>query len=42
MTETIGNPLSWSAKEIGTVGKHIGSVATHIGHDPKDLSLIHI
>jgi uncharacterized membrane protein len=39
MTETIGNPLSWSAKEIGTVGKHIGSVATHIGHDPKDLEM---
>jgi len=39
MTETIGNPLSWSAQEISTVGRHIGSVATHVGHDPKDLEM---
>jgi uncharacterized membrane protein len=32
MTKTIGNPLSWSAKEIGVVGQHLGSVAGHIGH----------
>jgi uncharacterized membrane protein len=32
MTETIGNPLSWSAKEIGAVGRHIGSVAGKVGH----------
>jgi len=32
MTETIGNPLSWGAKEIGVVGRHLGSVAGKIGH----------
>lgn len=32
MTQTIGNPLSWSAREIGAVGRHIGAAATHIGH----------
>jgi uncharacterized membrane protein len=32
MTETIGNPLSWGAKEIGAVGRHLGSVAGKIGH----------
>jgi len=34
MTETIGNPLSWSAREVGAVGRHIGSVAGRIGHKP--------
>ena len=32
MTETIGNPLSWGAKEIGVVGRHLGSAAGRIGH----------
>jgi uncharacterized membrane protein len=32
MTETIGNPLSWSAQEIGTVGRHLGSAVGKIGH----------
>jgi uncharacterized membrane protein len=32
MTETIGNPLSWSAKEIAAVGRHVGSVTGHLGH----------
>ena len=32
MTETIGNPLSWGAKEIGTVGRHLGTVVGKIGH----------
>ncbi len=33
MNETIGNPLSWSAQEIATAGRHLGSIATHVGHD---------
>lgn len=32
MTETIGNPLSWSAQEIGTVGRHVGSAVGKLGH----------
>ena len=32
MTETIGNPLSWSVDHAGAVGKHLGAAATHIGH----------
>jgi uncharacterized membrane protein len=32
MTETIGNPLSWAAQEIGTVGRHLGTVTGHLGH----------
>ncbi len=38
MTETIGNPLSWSAREIGIVGRHIGAAAGHVGHDTGDLA----
>jgi uncharacterized membrane protein len=32
MPETIGNPLSWSAQEIGAVGRHIGEAAGRVGH----------
>jgi uncharacterized membrane protein len=32
MSETIGNPLSWSAQEIGAVGRHIGAAAGRVGH----------
>ena len=32
MTETIGNPLSWSVDHAQAVGKHLGAAATHIGH----------
>ena len=32
MPDTIGNPLSWSAKEIGAAGRHVGSVAGRVGH----------
>jgi uncharacterized membrane protein len=32
MTETIGNPLSWSAQELRAAGKHIGEFASHVGH----------
>ncbi len=32
MTDTIGNPLSWSAKEIGAASRHLGSVAGRVGH----------
>jgi uncharacterized membrane protein len=32
LTETIGNPLSWSAQELGAVGRHLGSAAGRIGH----------
>lgn len=32
MSETIGNPLSWSAQEIGAVGRHIGQAAGRAGH----------
>lgn len=40
MTETIGNPLSWSAKELGAAGRHIGSVAGRVGHgDASELEL---
>lgn len=38
MNDTIGNPLSWSAKEAAAVGRQIGSIATHIGHDTDDLA----
>ncbi len=38
MSEPIGNPLSWSAKEIAAAGRHLGSVAGHIGHDTGDLA----
>jgi uncharacterized membrane protein len=37
MTKTIGNPLSWSAKEVAAVGREIGTIATHIGHDTDHL-----
>ncbi len=33
MSDTIGNPLSWGAKEIGAVGRHIGEAAARVGHD---------
>lgn len=36
MAETIGNPLSWSAQEIGAAGRHIGSVAGRVGHGDPD------
>ena len=36
MTETIGNPLSWSAREIGAGGRHIGSVAGRVCHGDAD------
>lgn len=39
MTETIGNPLSWSAREISAVGRHLGAVATHVGHDTADVEM---
>jgi uncharacterized membrane protein len=32
MTETIGNPLSWSVDHARAAGKHLGAAATHIGH----------
>jgi uncharacterized membrane protein len=32
MSETIGNPLSWSAQEIGAVGRQIGAAAGRVGH----------
>ena len=32
MSETIGNPLSWSVDHAAAVGKHLGEAATHIGH----------
>jgi uncharacterized membrane protein len=38
MNETIGNPLSWTAKEVAAVGRQIGSFATHVGHDTGDLA----
>jgi uncharacterized membrane protein len=38
MNETIGNPLSWSAKEIAAAGRHLGSIAGHVGHDTGDLA----
>jgi len=37
MNDTIGNPLSWSAKEVAAVGRQLGSIATHVGHDTDDL-----
>ena len=37
MNDTIGNPLSWTAKEVAAVGRQIGSFATHVGHDTGDL-----
>ena len=38
MNDTIGNPLSWTAKEVAAVGRQIGSFATHVGHDTDDLA----
>ena len=38
MNDTIGNPLSWTAKEVAAVGRQIGSFATHVGHDTGDLA----
>ena len=32
MSETIGNPLSWSADHVGAAAKHLGTVAANIGH----------
>ena len=32
MTDTIGNPLSWSADAVSAVGKHLGEAAVHVGH----------
>ncbi len=32
MSETIGNPLSWSAGHVGAAAKHLGTVATNVGH----------
>ena len=32
MSETIGNPLSWSVDQAAAAGKHLGAAATHIGH----------
>jgi uncharacterized membrane protein len=37
MNDTIGNPLSWSAKEVAAAGRHLGSIASHVGHDTDDL-----
>jgi uncharacterized membrane protein len=39
MTGTIGNPLSWSAKEAAAVGRQLGSIATHVGHDTASLEM---
>lgn len=33
MSDTIGNPLSWGAKEIGAVSRHIGAAAANVGQD---------
>lgn len=32
MTETIGNPLSWSVDHATAVGRHLGAAATSVGH----------
>jgi len=32
MSDTIGNPLSWSADHARAVGQHLGAAATHVGH----------
>ena len=34
--DTIGNPLSWGANQVGAAGKHLGSVAGHLGHGDAD------
>jgi uncharacterized membrane protein len=40
MTETIGNPLSWTTQELGAAGRHIGEFASHVGHgDPTDTEM---
>ena len=36
MNDTIGNPLSWTAQEIGAVGRNIGAVASRAGHGDAD------
>ena len=36
MSETIGNPLSWSVDHARAVGKHIGEAATKVGHGDAD------
>jgi uncharacterized membrane protein len=40
MNDTIGNPLSWGAKEVAAVGRQLGSIATHVGHDTNDLETL--
>ncbi|QEW18433.1 putative integral membrane protein [Marinibacterium anthonyi] len=40
MTQTIGNPLSWTARAVGATGAHLAETATEIGsgidaHPPK-------
>ncbi len=35
MAKTIGNPLSWSARNIGAVGDHLAATATQIGGEAK-------
>jgi uncharacterized membrane protein len=32
MSDTIGNPLSWSVDHAKAVGQHLGAAATHVGH----------
>ncbi len=39
MSETIGNPLSWSVDHAKLVGRHLGAVATHVGHEVEDLEM---
>jgi len=37
MKNTIGNPLSWSAKEAADAARRLRLIATHIGHDTDHL-----
>lgn len=32
MSETIGNPLSWSVEHASSIGRNLGEAATHVGH----------
>jgi uncharacterized membrane protein len=36
MTETIGNPLSWTAQELRAAARHVGTAAEHVGHGDAD------
>lgn len=33
MAKTIGNPLSWSARQMGRTGEHLAASASHLGGD---------